>query len=113
MYSLLRLLAIYALLISASFVGLVVGGSLFAILTIWFPESIWVKGILFIVLALVGGVATFKFHASATRELKERLLNTGSVFSRNRLRLYGEFAAMAFSFCWAIGSVAGLIGLGE
>jgi hypothetical protein len=111
MYSLLRLLAIYALLITASFIGLVLGGSLFAILTIWFPESIWVKGILLVVLALAGGVATFKFHASATRELKERLLDTGSVFSRNRLSLYGEFAAMGFAFCWAIGAVVGLVSL--
>jgi hypothetical protein len=111
MRSLLRILAIYALLIAASFIGLVLGGSLFAILTIWFPKAVWVRGVLFFVLALVGGVATFKFHASATRELKERLLNTGSVFSRNRLRLYGEFAAMAFSFCWAIGAVVGLAGL--
>jgi hypothetical protein len=112
MYSLIRILTIYALLIAASFTGLVIGGSIFAILTIWFPNSVWVKGILFIMLALMGAVATFKLHASATRGLKERLLNTGSVFSRNRLRLYGEFAAMAFSFSWAIGAVVGLLGLG-
>jgi hypothetical protein len=111
MRPLIRILTIYALLIAASFIGLVIGGSLFAILSIWFPDSVWVSGVLFIVLALVGGVATFKFHASATRGLKQRLLNPGSIFSRNRLRLYSEFAAMGFSFCWAIGAVVGLVSL--
>jgi hypothetical protein len=84
---------------------------MFAGVSLWLPNSIIIKGVFFTLLALAGGFASFKLHSWASPNLKEIILRSGSVFARSRVELYGKFAAMAFSFCWAVAAVAGLVGL--